>query len=320
MKKRILGIMLTDKCNANCAMCGLSCSPQGQCVIDKEVLLKTIDDAAKVRDDGICEIKQISFSGGEAFLYPELLVKGANYAKEKGFVATVATNGFWGLWPKEKIDGILSVSHLDSVFFSTDPFHMEYVSLSALKGAIEACSRSGIYCSVSIGEAKGEYSSEKFIRNLGDLKYYVDVKLYPFYRVGRAVNLPADVFYPLRPLPPRCYDDSAMGMRPDGTVCPCCSPAVMDTCLSLGNISEQSLADMLTEGPIVDLCHVLRDSESFQKLADIAVEKGQLTDEEKRKLSSCEVCRLMFIDKGYELLKKDIADLYDDLLVKKLFA
>ena len=83
---------------------------------------------------------------------------------------------------------------------------------------------------------------------------------------------------------------------------------------------EQSLADMLREGPVVDLCLLLRDSESFQKLADTAMEKGLLAERERRNLSPCEICNSMFGEKGYGLLQKDVADLYDELLVKSLFA
>lgn len=313
MKKKSLGIMLTNRCNANCAMCGLSCSPQKNDVIDEKLLLKAIDEAKTVN------IKRIGFSGGEAFLYPELLIKGSNYAKEKGFTVTVATNGFWGLWSKEKIDKILSKASLDDVYFSIDAFHQEYVSLEAIRGAIAACRRCSIPCSVSIGEAKGKYDAADFIRSLGDTKYYTDMHIYPFYRVGKAKSLPADVFYPLRPVPPRCYDSSALGMRCDGLVYPCCSPAAFDTCLSFGNLKERSLSDMLKENPCVDIFILLHDSESFQKLMDIAIQKGILAEADKA-LAPCVICNLMFGEKGYGILQKDAANLYDELLIKRLFA
>ena len=232
---------------------------------------------------------------------------------------TVASNGFWGLWANEKIDKILSAASLDTIFFSSDAFHREYVSLEALKGAIAACRRAAIHCSVSVGDAKGKYNASDFIRDLGEAKYYVDLNLYPFYRVGRAENLSEDIFYRLRPIAPRCYDDGALGMRPDGLVFPCYSPAAFDTCLHLGNIRKQSSADMLRDNPCVDLCNLLQDSESFQKLTSIAVEKGLLTAAQ-RDLSPCEQYNLMFREKSYDVLKKYAADLYDELLVKKLFA
>ena len=300
-------------------MCGLSCSPRRKDVIEEKLLFKTIDDVLAAKAEGLCDIKQIGFSGGEAFLYPDLLVKGSNYAKERGFTVTVASNGFWGLWANEKIDKILSAARLDTIFFSSDAFHREYVSLEALKGAIAACQRAAIHCSVSVGDAKGKYNAADFIRDLGEAKYYVDLNLYPFYRVGRAENLSEDIFYRLRPIEPRCYDGGALGMRPDGLVFPCCSPAAFDTCLHLGNIRKKSLSDMLRDNPCVDLCNLLQDSESFQKLTSIAVEKGLLTAAQ-RDLSPCEQCNLMFRKKGYGVLKKYAADLYDELLVKKLFA
>jgi len=76
---------------------------------------------------------------------------------------------------------------------------------------------------------------------------------------------------------------------------------------------------MLRDNLCLDLCNLLQDSESFQKLTSIAVEKGILTAEQ-RNFSPCEQCNLMFSKKDYGVLKKYAADLYCELLVKKLFA
>ena len=207
---------------------------------------------------------------------------------------------------------------IHDVYLSTDAFHREYVSMEAIKGAIAACRRASIPCSVSISEAKGKYEAQDFIRSMGDIKYYIDITLNPFYRVGRATNLPTDAFYSFRPIPPRCYDGGTLGMRYDGLVYPCCSPAVFDTCLSFGNLKKQSLTDMLKEGPCVDIFHLLHDSESFQKLMDISIQKELLAEADK-KLAPCVICGLMFGEKSYGVLQKEAADLYDELLVKRLF-
>jgi len=103
------------------------------------------------------------------------------------------------------------------------------VSLEALKGVIAVFRRATIHCSINVGDAKGKYNASDFIRDLVEVKYYVDLNLYPFYRVGRAENLLEDIFYCLRPIEPRCYDAGDFGMRPDSLVFPCCPPAAFDT-------------------------------------------------------------------------------------------
>lgn len=314
MKKKSIGIMLTNKCNARCAICGLSCSPEENGIIEEDLLTMIIDQAKEVEG-----IKQIGFTGGECFLVPKLLAKGSRYAKEQGFCTSAASNGFWGSWPQERIDEVLDSLALDYVFFSTDVFHGQYVSAETLVSAIEACKRHGIKVTVGIGEAKGEYSAEKFLESLGEYKYYLTFDIYPFYRVGRATELSPDVFFPLGEPCKRCYDASMLGIRYDGTVYPCCSPAVVDSCLSFGNVRERPLAEMLRQGEYVDVYDLLHDGDSFARLMDIAVEKGLLTAGEKE-LSSCEICQLMFRDEGrYKMLAADIQELYDELLVNNLF-
>ena len=223
MKKRLLGIMLTNRCNANCAMCGLSCSPKLNGVIDETLMIEAINQAKEAE-----MFKQISFTGGEAFLYPELLIKGSNYAKKLGFKTSVASNGFWGSWSNGKIDAILSKAALDVIFFSFDAFHNEYVSQEAFEGALKACKRNKIKCEVSIGEARGKYSVNNFLKSLGKFKYFMEYSIYPFYRVGRAENLPKEVFYPLRNMKKRCYDGGVIAIRYDGELFPCCSPAIVE--------------------------------------------------------------------------------------------
>lgn len=314
MNKKFMGIMITNKCNAKCAMCGLSCSPELNDVISEELMIEAIDQARAVGT-----FHQIGFTGGEAFLYPELLIKGTNYAKKFGFKVTVAGNGFWGMWKDEKIDSVLSSIATDVIFFSFDVFHNEYVNHEAMERAIEGCRRNNKEFTVSIGEMRGEYSASKFFKSMGDYKYMMEYDIYPFYRVGRAINFPKENFYPLRPQKKRCYDERIMAIRYDGAVLPCCSPSIVDTCMILGNIKEKSLAEIMKSGHHIEAYELIHDAASFSELMEISEQKKLLTAEEKE-LSSCEICRLMFRDEeSYEMLSSDIERLYDKFLVNNFF-
>ena len=58
-------------------------------VIDESLMIEAINQAKEAE-----MFKQISFTGSESFLYPDLLIKGSSYAKKLGFTTSVATNVF----------------------------------------------------------------------------------------------------------------------------------------------------------------------------------------------------------------------------------
>ena len=84
LRLEYLKFRLTTRCNLKCDMCSWKGRSQE---LDFEVLKRSLHQAALLR------IKNVSFTGGEATLYPhfnELL----RYAKKRGFLVTVCTNGF----------------------------------------------------------------------------------------------------------------------------------------------------------------------------------------------------------------------------------
>ena len=314
MRKEILGILLTNRCNANCAICGLSCSPKLHDVIDESLMINILDQAK-----ALGTFKRIGFTGGEAFLYPELLIKGSTYAKKLGFVSTVATNGFWGLWSDSKIDAVLSASKLDEVHFSFDAFHHEYISLDAMKNAVRACQRNKIPIVIVVSETRGKYSVNEFFKAIGDFKYLKEFKINSFCRVGRAENLPKEMFYSYDFPKKRCFDLEGMAIAANGTVFPCCSPAVFDTCMNLGNIKEKSLSELLSKGNLINAYRLLCYVDTFEELTEKALSKG-IISEEVKKLSPCEICHWIFKTENNVLkLSSDIEKIFDRLLLDVFF-
>lgn len=295
-------------------MCGLSCSPKLHDVMDESLMIEIIDQAKEIGT-----FKHMAFSGGEAFLYPELLIKGSNYAKKLGFISTVATNGFWGLWSESKIDETLEAANLDDIHFSFDAYHSEYVSVEAMKNAVKACQRNGVNFTITAGETRGKYSVENFLKNIGDLKYKAPIRINAFYRVGRAENLQKEIFYPWHHDEKLCYDQKVMAIIPDGTVFPCCSPAVFGTCMKLGNIKEKSLAELLRDGNLISAYSLMHDLESFNELTEAAISKGVI-DEDVENLSPCEICYWIFkTEDNVSKLSADIEKIFNKLMLKRFF-
>ncbi len=314
MKKNSLCLMLTDRCNARCRICCFSCSPENHHVMTETMMKKSIDQAAACGD-----IRVIGFSGGEAFLYYELLKEGLTYAKERGFRTTAATNGFWGAWPDEVLLERLSALPLDFISFSYDAYHGEFVSEDAFYRAYHAASALGIRVSIGIGETKGEGSANAFFKKLGEEKYLKSFYIYPFYRCGRAETLPEDQFFSYKDSHDLyCRDSGEISVRYDGEVFPCCAQPVFDTCLSLGNLNGQTLDALTSDSDMAKVHLVMRDAKSFRRLGETAEEKLGIRFP-PHCVSPCEICRKIFSSKENLLqLMPEISRLYDRLTVDRL--
>lgn len=306
--KRSVCIIMTDKCNAECKTCCFSCSPKNSSVIDEKLMLKAIDDAAELGN-----ADAVGFSGGEPFLYYELMKKGMEYAKQKGFGVTVATNGFWGSWDDRELVKKLSALPLDHISFSYDYYHAEYVDEKAFERAVGYCKANGISYSVGIGETK-EKKANDFFRELGVEKYLMKFYIYPYLRVGRAEKeMTDDAFYKFCDAKRiHCRSEGLLAVRYDGEVFPCCVQTVFDTALSMGNISRSSLKEITENSRLAKLIKVIKDPDSFTELKNIAASETDIPD---MCGDHCEICRMMFKD---EKRLNILAEYADSIYEKKL--
>ena len=271
-------------------------------------MLKAIDDAAELGN-----VDVIGFSGGEPFLYYELMKKGMEYAKQKGFGVTVATNGFWGGWNDNELDKKLSALPLDHISFSYDYYHAQYVAENAFERAVGYCKANDISYSVGIGETK-EKKANDFFRELGIEKYLMNFYIYPYLRVGRAEKeMTDDVFYKFCDTQRmHCRSEELFAIRYDGEVFPCCVQTVFDTALSMGNIAGSSLKEIIENGRLTKLVNVIKDPDSFTELKNIAASEIEFPDTCG---DHCEICRMMFKD---EKNLNNLADHADSMYEKRL--
>jgi MoaA/NifB/PqqE/SkfB family radical SAM enzyme len=254
-----------------------------------------LDAISGLKDAG--GVKTIGFSGGEPFLFPDLLEKGLRYAKEQGFSTTIATNGFWGAWDNRRIAETLLRLKPDHISFSTDSFHRAFVSDESFGRAVSAARMLKISCDMCIGENKAGPSAGTFFKSMGDYKYLSRFSVYPHVPAGRAKDLDGDCFY--RYLPAHkavCRSMGQLAIRYDGRVFPCCSPYVFDTVLSLGNLRERSIGELLSVEESGRMFLPMRER-GFGALIKAASERGirfrdPCTD-------GCEICAALFSDGSY---------------------
>lgn len=242
MNKRSAVLLLTNKCNASCAVCCGSCSPECDEIMPESMMTDIIKEL-----EALGSFKEVEFTGGEPFLCPDLLIKGIRQARDSGFATRVATNGFWGEWSKEDIRHFFNCAKLDMLCFSTDTYHAQYVSDEALGRAVTIAKTSGIQTKINIGENKESPSARAYFNSMGNYKYETYLEIYPHVRAGRAVeNLCGDSFYSFSASGDKDFQRHDMvSFRYDGEVFPCYSPYIFDSEQSLGNLRKTSIKHLL---------------------------------------------------------------------------
>ena len=288
-----LGLMITDRCNAACASCGLKCGPDGKNVISQELAERLIDEIVAM------DFETLGVTGGEPFLYPELMFEILEYAKKAGIKNRyVATNGFWGGWDDKKLDETAKrlkecVNH---VSISFDSFHAEYVSEASIWRAADILKKHRIEYKIYVADVYGKRGAGPFISSLGEKGMYNIFNIIPLGPYGKAASLPSDLFVKMFHWNETvCNPMGILSVGPDGTVYPCCSPAVADTGQSLGNIHNASLAELLSGKENMRLINTMSKPAAFQKmLTYVKEELGAELPEEV--IEGCELCNLIFQD------------------------
>ncbi|MCR4688408.1 MAG: radical SAM protein [Saccharofermentans sp.] len=309
--------MLTDRCTAECSFCGLSCGPSCHGLMDMSLAKKAIDEASIMGT-----FERIGLTGGEAFLYPELIKEILEYARAKGFEQrTVATNGFWGQWSDEKTDEVIgSLSSLVSfVSISHDAFHAEYVKTEYVWRAIEALERHSIPYSISIADVFGDKGAGEFLASLDDKAFYKQYSIYPLSAVGRAESLSDSMFVRYQNKEDTvCYPEGIVSVNWDGDVYPCCAPGIFATEFKLGNLKDSSLPYLLTKTRCMRYINVMADPVRFRRLLEYATDVLGI-DLPDKAVSGCELCYKIFSNPGItDNIASFMDDQYHDLLMSRL--
>jgi len=162
---RGIGLILTLKCPAACKCCGYNAGPNRSEVMAVNDARNIIDQASKIKG-----IENISFSGGEPFLYLPLLEELISYANDLGLNTTAVTNGFWArdLETSMKIIDSLQKKGLKKLAISIDDFHNEYIPLQIVKNAVMAVDSSNIHLDVQILKSKNNYINKSSLTTILD--------------------------------------------------------------------------------------------------------------------------------------------------------
>jgi MoaA/NifB/PqqE/SkfB family radical SAM enzyme len=158
---KVLSIMLTFQCTAECKNCGTLSSPREKTFLPWETAKKSIRQASKLG------YKVVVFTGGETTLLKKDLLRGIRESKRLGLRTRIVTNGYWANNEKVTEDFIneLRSSGLDEINFSTGDEHTRFVSIDNVIRGIVTSVKSGLVTAVMIELTRDRRITRKDIEN-----------------------------------------------------------------------------------------------------------------------------------------------------------
>lgn len=202
----------------------------------------------------------VSFTGGEPFLEFSLMLAMVRYASEKGFYTEAVTNCGWAETGENATQFLrsLAVAGLTALNMSVDDFHQTYIPLKRVMNCFNSAKIMGLKPVFMVATRKGSKITAASISKLmGDPDIQVlgeplrpnpsaIVMETPFTPVGRGEAIILETAEPFEETTLRC--ESALvdiGVTPNGDILPCCGPLGCEEESVLGNISDESLDQML---------------------------------------------------------------------------
>jgi MoaA/NifB/PqqE/SkfB family radical SAM enzyme len=236
------------------------------------------------------KVKNICFTGGEPFLFYYLVKSGVVRAKELGFSTEVCTNGFWGNLPDDQISERLDGLPIDRITISTDYFHDKFVPEPVIYNLMRFVKGRNVRCTLRIGETP-DAAADRFIVKVGAYKYMTNLVIHPFMRIGRAESIREENFF----RPPdvnnaRCPAGECFTIRFDGEVFPCGGPIWAYDALSCGNLSNDSLSDILNSGIAKEFSLITEGKTMPGQVA----KNARIADLPDKCSGACEICLTLF--------------------------
>jgi len=139
-KLQWVNLLFTYRCTAECSHCFTSSSTCKNDPMKLTEVQEYLEEAKKVG------ASQLWIFGGEPFFYFDLLLGTVKLAKQLGFHVLTTSNAFWAITEESALRrlDLLKEAGLDSIAFSADPFHWEYVPLEYVRNAAKAAEKLGI--------------------------------------------------------------------------------------------------------------------------------------------------------------------------------
>lgn len=310
MKYQTLGVIMHDTCNAECKICSLSCGPRSQ----NRLNINRIKDF--ILSCKNTSIVQVSFTGGEPFLRYDELKELIKFTVSQGFYCNVVTNAFWAYDEKQanSIISELKELGLNSINFSFDNFHIEYIGKQAVFNAIKACKDYDLPVVVAMCKLKNDRLGN-LIDELDNDYPSLNILINSCLPAGRAKQSIERDRFVLSPLANnlQCPYGGVITIHPTGKIYPCCGHEVFATCLEIGDYEHLLYPDAIKKIKNNSILYILRNYglEPFIRWFPELASRG-----DNNFASPCEICSNLFENDFRFMLpkvKEFIREKYQDI-------
>lgn len=259
--------MFSRQCNIACRHCGIESSPH---VKDRMPLL----DAKQylLEAASIPEIKKVTFTGGEPFMFQAEHEELVALATALGLSTRIVTNGFWARNERTGLEVLARMQRagLRELNFSADRFHLEFMDPRILRNALACARELGFARIISfVTNSEGDFRDElatmyglpreqlvdlrEVIGSLGcteDLDPIKDTSIFIFagglIGLGRAAEHPSELrHFPVSFFPRHQPCGEVVNkpvIYPDGDLQACCCAGGKMSTFTVGNLKRESLA------------------------------------------------------------------------------
>jgi len=291
-----LSFLISYKCTNECKHCALLASP------NQDEIKMEFGDLKRYLEDITTNyiVQEVGFFGGEPLLNFDLLVSFIEEVKKYNIPKIgLPTNGYWGKNEStaKKYTIKLKKAGLNSIGFSVDAFHQEFIPLDDVKKAVRACHNAGIeiiyLISQNLGgtDAKNIFNekTKEITKSFSDEFDYCQLISSDLQVRGRAVNQLSE-YFSMETIPSdKCliFKVPMFMIDPNGWI-------FHQLChgIAIGNAKKKSLSEIISEfsyrkHPIIGKVVAMGGPKN---LLDIAIKKGYKPEEgyaDKCHLCSC---------------------------------
>ena len=310
-----IGLMQTLKCTIACSHCIVEAGPHRKEEMRYENSLEWLDQARSYREG---YIEGLALTGGEPFFNMELLKKISNYGRESGFTVSAVTNAFWATSKNDATSVLEKFPAIRMLCISTDEFHQKFIPFENIKNAAYAAEKCDIVYSFAI--CTPNFEDPQYLKIMEEISEITGgderkVRISVTFPVGRAKKRSKNFDYKMTSEPPAgaCRMACSPIVFPEGKVMGCIGPVIKldtDHPLVLGNLQENSLAEILDKAELDTALHAIRIWGPHKILSMLKERNNNLLlPSEFIDECNCDVCYRMFKD-------EQVVDLLDEIQEK----
>jgi len=295
-----LGLVYTKKCNSECDMCGLSCSP-------REEEKMSVDEAKEyIMQSKECFPSKrpiVAITGGEPMLYMDEMYEIIDYSAQLNAKRiSMTSNCFWASDYDKTYEILYNLQEcgLDHLRISCDEFHNKTVPSENVKNVLEAAKI--LQFSITIGciVVKGGKSLSDVLNNLGSASLDYNFRQHACHPIGRAKEKFSEEDFYYSPLIKCCGDKGLISILPNGDTYPCGSMWAMNKNRLLGNAKEISLEKLIKKATENKHNKFIEENSVIPYINYLGQQDEKL--KEKQFVDSCHACGYLFENYSLDVL------------------